>query len=171
MELATPRPPRQWTPEEIALLRERYPSMTAQQVMPMLPGRSARSIRNKAWELEIGKEIHSPKFWRPIGSERMNRGHLIRKVTDTGQPKKDWKRVEVIEWEALHGPIPQGKCLMVKNPALPRTLDNLAPFSQLEHWARVTAQNLPPEVQQLVQLKGQITQAINRRLKAQEKAR
>lgn len=159
-----------WTKQELAVIRQHFPTHTAQQLAPLLPGRTPKAIRRKASELKLAKLVHTPKFVRPIGSERMDRGHLIRKVTNTGQPKKDWKRVEVIEWEALHGPIPQGKCLMVKNPALPRTLDNLAPFSQLEHWARVTAQSLPPEIQQLVQLKGQITQAIKRRLKAQEKA-
>lgn len=153
----------QWTDEEIAVLREWYPTMSTQRLMQMLPGRSERSIRNKAAQLQVRKSIHAPKFVKPIGSERMDRGYLIRKVTDTGNPKKDWKRVEVIDWEAVHGPIPEGMMLMVKDPALPRTLENMGLFTHAQHWKRVSIHHGNPELRQLYQLKGQITQAINRR--------
>lgn len=158
------RPP-PWTEVETAVLQAMYPTQTAQRIA-LLIQRDAQAIRKKANEMGIKKLKHSAKFHRPIGSERMDRGHLIRKVTDTGQPKKDWKRVEVIEWEEKNGPIPAGMQLMVKNPALPRTQDNLALFSKRGHWQRMTLHNLPPELQGLLQLKGQITRAIGRRTKA-----
>lgn len=156
-----------WTEQELHLIRQLYQTHTAEQLMLHLPGRTARAIRQKAAEMKVGKLVHAPKFVRPIGSERMDRGHLIRKVTNTGQPKKDWKRVEVIEWEAVHGPIPQGMELMVKDASKPRTMDNLGLFSKADHWARVTVQRLPPEIVKLAQLKGQITQAIRRLEKRQ----
>lgn len=153
----------EWTNPEIELVRQLLPTVSVRVLARQLPGRSEKAIRKLVARLGLQRKV--PMNWRPIGAERMNRGQLIRKVTDTGQPKKDWKRVEVIEWEALNGPMPLGTHLMVKNPALPRTLDNLAPFSSREHWERVTVQNLPPELRQLTQLKGQISQAINRRRK------
>lgn len=170
MAKSTQRQPRQWSENEIAHLRVLYPTTPAKRLMPMLPGRTERSIRNKAAELKIGKITHSPKFVKPIGSERMDRGYLIRKVSNTGNPKQDWKRVEVIEWEAQNGPIPPKLMLMVKNPALPRTLENMGLFTHAQHWERVGVQTMHPGIRQLVQLKGQITQAINRRMGARRKA-
>lgn len=145
--------------------------MTGKQLAALLPGRTVRAILAKARELKIEKTKHPPRFWKPIGSERVDRGYLIRKVTDTGQPKKDWKRVEVIEWEAVHGPIPEGMMLMVKKPALPRTLENMGLFTHAQHWERVSIHHGNPELRQLYQLKGQITQAIKRRLTPRRKAR
>lgn len=173
MAKSAQRQPKQWTENEIAHLRVLYPTVPAEQIAPMLPGRTARAIRGKALQLRIRKTTHSPKFVKPIGSERMDRGYLIRKISNTGHAKQDWKRVEVIEWEAQNGPIPPGMILMVKDPALPRTLENMGLFTHAQHWERVSAcaQNMSPEIRQLVQLKGQITQAINRRLNPRKKAR
>lgn len=152
----------EWTEHELAALRRWYPTKTAQEMAPMLPGRSVRSIRQKASELKLAKTVHAPKFVRPIGSERMDRGHLIRKVTNTGQPKKDWKRVEVIEWEALHGPIPPGMELMVKDSTKPRTQDNLGLYTKTAHWTRVRAKNVPRELLELYQLKARIEREVER---------
>ena len=158
----------EWTEPEIELVRQLLPTVSVKVLKQQLPGRSEKAIRNLVARLGLKRQV--PANWRPIGSERMNRGLLVRKVTDTGNPKADWKRVDMIEWEVVHGPIPAGKFLMLKDASKPRTLDNLALFSQLEHWERASVQRLPPELMQLVQLKGQITQAINRRIKAGEKA-
>lgn len=115
-----------WTEQELQVVRTLFPTHTAEQLMPHLPNRSPKAIRLKARALKVVKTERPPKNWRPIGSERMDRGYLIRKVTDTGQPKKDWKRVDVINWEAIHGPIPEGMVLAVREPGLQRTLENLA---------------------------------------------
>ena len=165
----TKAPPR-WTEQEINLIRELYP-FEAAETFAAQTTHTAQAIRRKAFTLGIKKIVPAPRNWRPIGSERMDRGILIRKVTDTGQPKKDWKRVDVIEWEAVHGPIPEGYTLMLKDSSLPRTLENLALYTREEHWQRSSVQRLPPEAVVLVQLKGQITQAINRRLRAEKSAR
>jgi hypothetical protein len=160
---------RTWTNEEDAQLGAMYATTEVKQIAALMD-RSEPSIRMRAFEQGLRKH-HSPACnWKPIGSERMDRGILIRKVTDTGQPKKDWKRVDVIEWEAKNGPIPPGYSLMLKDFNGPRTLDNLALFTKEEHFARASVRNLPPEVAALYQLKGQITQAINRRSQKAPKA-
>lgn len=234
---------RNWSEQQLALLRALYPTTTAAELAPLL-GRTPSAIGQMAAALKLEKLVYLPRS-KPIGSERMDRGHLIRKVTDTRQPKKDWKRVDVIEWEALngpvppgmslvvresglsrapenlmlvpkqlrlakyrkrkdqplgaesmrdglphrkvaeaknprerwkridqieweaiHGPVPPGKHLMLIDPARPRTLDNLGLFTPEEHMRRVSVNNFPPEVLELYQLKAQ----INKRVKQMERA-
>ena len=49
---------------------------------------------------------------KPIGSERTTRdGYRLRKVAE---PNK-WAMVHVLNWEAVHGPIPQGHLLLFKD--------------------------------------------------------
>lgn len=231
----------EWTDPEIELVRQLLPTVSVKSLMQQLPGRSEKAIRELAARLGLKRQV--PANWRPIGSERMDRGYLVRKVTDTGNPKKDWKRVDVIEWEAIngpvppemvlvqdlnpktllvhlvpvprsqqllksryetrhplgtermrhgvlqrkvaetgsryedwkrvdvllwesaYGPVPPDKVVMAIDNSKPRTLDNLALFSREEHMLRVSVNNLPPELRQILQLKGQITQVINRRQK------
>ena len=160
---------RLWTKEDDDQLRALYPVATMEQIS-QLTGRNVPAIYRRAFDLGLKRPINSVRNWRPIGSERMDRGKLIRKVTDTGNPKKDWKRVDVIEWEAKNGPIPPGYCLMLKDGNGPRTQDNLALFTKKEHWARTTVHRFPPEVAALYQLQGQITQAISRRVKKEQQA-
>lgn len=150
-----------WTEAEKAVVCQLYPTMTAKEIAPLV-GRTPRAVHLLARELQVNKVVHAPRFVRPIGSERMDRGHLIRKVTNTGRPKKDWKRVEVIEWEAVHGPIPPGMELMVKDASKPRTMDNLGLFTKADHWERVAAKTPPPEVLELCQLRARIEREVKR---------
>ena len=51
---------------------------------------------------------------RPIGTERMNDGYRERKVHDGLPMHSRWRAVHLIEWEAVHGLVPEGdvlKCL------------------------------------------------------------
>lgn len=58
------------------------------------------------------KPGHIPHNHRPVGTERINRdGYRERKVAE---PKK-WERVHVLNWEAEHGPVPQGCALIFKD--------------------------------------------------------
>ncbi|KQP13323.1 hypothetical protein ASF45_30900 [Pseudorhodoferax sp. Leaf265] len=160
---------RLWTKEDEDQLRALYPVTSVEQIS-QLTGRNVPAIYKRAYELGLKKLHHPARNWRPIGSERLDRGILIRKVTDTGNPKKDWKRVDVIEWEAKNGPIPPGYSLMLKDGNGPRTQDNLALFTKSEHFERASVRAMPPEVAALYQLKGQITQAINRRTRTAQQA-
>lgn len=102
----------------------------------------------------------------PIGFETINsHGIRVRKVSNTRNQHVDWKRVDVIEWESIHGPVPKGHCLMVVNKFLPRTLDNLILLKRNEVWKTMHGLNLPPEVQELIRLKAQISRALNQQNK------
>jgi hypothetical protein len=160
---------RLWTKEDEDQLRALYPVASVKQIS-QLTGRNVPAIYRRAFDLGLKRPAHPVRNWKPIGSERMDRGILIRKVTDTGRDKKDWKRVDVIEWEAKNGPIPPGYSLMLKDGNGQRTQDNLALFTKSEHFKRASVHAMPPEVAALYQLKGQITQAINRRTQKDQQA-
>lgn len=50
--------------------------------------------------------------YKPIGTERMSKdGYLERKVHDGLPLQSRWRAVHLINWEAEHGPIPEGHCL------------------------------------------------------------
>lgn len=58
-----------------------------------------------------------PTWTLPIGTERMQKGGLMRKVAEGGERhrnnwRKDWAYVHVINWTEQHGPIPDGHKLM-----------------------------------------------------------
>ena len=58
------------------------------------------------------KKGHAPLNHRPVGSERVNvYGYLERKVAEPNR----WKLVHVINWEAEHGPVPEGCAVLFKN--------------------------------------------------------
>lgn len=115
-----------WSRAQDDILRQQYPTRLASEIAAQM-GRTERAVRQRAAILQVRPVSRPPTNWRPIGTERFDKdkGTMLRKVTDTGNPKKDWKRVEVIEWEALHGPIPRGKVLAIKLPGLPRTPENM----------------------------------------------
>ncbi|WP_399696538.1 hypothetical protein [Xenophilus sp.] len=156
-----------WTPEQDALVMALYPTMPETELAASL-GRSPSSVRKRAMHLGVTKarESWTPRNWRPIGSERMNRGLLIRKVTDTGNPKRDWKRMDVIEWEAVHGPVPLGKTLVLRSPDLPRTPENLVPMTQREYLQHVTINQWPPDLQQVMRLRKKVLREIEEQEKS-----
>lgn len=151
---------KRWTPEQDALVMALYPSMPETELAASL-GRSPSSVRQRAMRLGVTKPW-TPRNWRPVGSERVDRGLLIRKVAHTGNPKRDWKRVDVIEWEAIHGPVPRGKTLVLVNPALPRTPENLVPMTHQEFLAHVTIHQWPLELQQAIRLRRQLLREIEK---------
>ena len=52
---------------------------------------------------------HIPDNYRPVGSERINVGGYVEvKVAD---PNK-WKLKQRVVWEAAHGPVPKGSCII-----------------------------------------------------------
>lgn len=55
------------------------------------------------------------KHYKPIGSERITvDGYRERKINDDLPFYKRWRLVQLIEWEAVNGPLPKGhalKCL------------------------------------------------------------
>jgi hypothetical protein len=61
----------------------------------------------------------------PVGHIRRNYNGLAeQKISSSGNPGTDWKRLDVIEWERTNGPIPDGWILQVKS-GMPRTAGNM----------------------------------------------
>lgn len=55
-----------WTPEEDAILKEKYPKGTAQEILQLLPGRSRHAIQTRAQKIPVQSEVK--KDWRTVGN-------------------------------------------------------------------------------------------------------
>lgn len=110
----------------------------------------------------------------PVGTIRPNSdGYLRIKVSDAPEPAggkggstKNWEFVHKRVWEAAHGPIPAGHRLWWKNgDRNDCSLENLELLSPVEHMAKTTIHNSPPEIKETVFLIGRVKRAIKRRVK------
>jgi hypothetical protein len=106
---------------------------------------------------------HRPQNWLPIGSERMTKGYLERKVTDTGDTSHDFRLVHHLVWEeAGRGAVPVNHALVFRDGNRRNTdLDNLELVSRDELMRRNSCHNYGPEIAQLCQLVGAINRKIN----------
>ena len=108
---------------------------------------------------------------RPIGAERNTiDGILLRKVSDTGHKLTDWRPVHVLVWEAEHGPVPDEHIVIFKDGNR-RNFDisNLECITRAENMRRNSYHtNYPPELANLIQLRGVLTRKINKRSKEHE---
>jgi hypothetical protein len=79
---------------------------------------------------------------KPIGSERMNRGFIQVKVSNTNDYRKDWKFKHRVIWEKAYGEIPKDhKIIFADGNKLNLSLDNLLLISNKEHIV-MNSQNL-----------------------------
>lgn len=109
----------------------------------------------------------------PVGTERVRGGLLCRKVTDDPSiyPAARWQPVSRLVWEAAHGPIPPGHAVVFKAGRATVeleaiTADAVELVSRAELMRRNSYHtNYPPEVRQLIQLRG----ALNRKIKNRSK--
>ena len=69
------------------------------------------------------KPGHMPYNHRPVGAERVNvDGYHERKIAEP----KTWRMVHVLNWEAVHGPVPKGYTVIFKDGNRDHTeVDNL----------------------------------------------
>ena len=113
--------------------------------------------------------------YRRIGSLRIAYGVLQRKVADDPGLKgcRKWQPVHRLLWEAANGPVPEGHVVVFK-PGLHTTveheitLDRIECITRAENMRRNSYHTrLPPEVAQLVQLRGALNRKINNRLRKQ----
>ncbi|CAM3567270.1 hypothetical protein DETS111669_16155 [Delftia tsuruhatensis] len=149
---------RPWTPSEDATLKASYGKKMAKKLALQL-GRTEISVRMRAYKLRlVGTEFG---YSSPIGTERVYRGIPERKVSSTGVRNKDWRRIDVLEWEAIHGPVPAGMVLM-KKPGMPRTPENLELVSPADIPMLAPAHNADAELRQLMVLKQTIGSALAR---------
>ena len=110
-----------------------------------------------------------PHTWQPVGSYRLNKdGHLQQKVSDApGNASRRWRGVAEIVWCQANGPLPRGHMVVFKagrfsNQMEQITLDAVECITLAENMRRNSRHNLPPEVNQLVAIKGAITRQVNR---------
>lgn len=112
------------------------------------------------------KKGHVPASWKPIGTERVTKdGYLERKLSDTGNAKRDWVAVSHIEWEKHSGrSVPKGHAVVFRDGnARNFARENLELISRADLMRRNHYLHLPPELAQIVQLRGALTAKINRR--------
>jgi hypothetical protein len=109
----------------------------------------------------------------PIGTEKVRDGYLCRKITDDQSifPANRWQPIQRLVWVEANGPVPPGHAVAFKpgrqttEKAL-ITLDAVELVSRAELMKRNTLWNrYPPEVAQVMQLRGALNRKIRNRSK------
>lgn len=141
------------------------------------PGRGANHPNARRTQFKAGCMCGAAQHnYQLIGTERISKeGYLERKVTDAGDTnaarQRRWVAVHRLVWIEAHGPIPEGH-LVVFKPGCRTTKTSEITAEKLELIDRV--ENLrrnsrhtryPPEVNQLMQLKGALKRKIKNRSK------
>lgn len=145
-----------WSSSDEQFLRAHYLT-TPVKILAKHLNRSMNALHVRARVLNLPKK----KVPLPIGSERVNsKGLRLRKISATGVQHQDYKRIDLIEWEQKHGPLPAGMILVISNPFLPRTPENLIPMTAQQLTARISGQETCPELKELFQLQRQLTKAL-----------
>lgn len=133
-------------------------------------GRSAET------RFKPGRPPHLARNYKPIGSYRINAdGYLEQKTSDRRDvaPARRWVGVHRLVWEAAHGPVPRGHVVVFlpgrRTTELDRiTLDAVELVTRKELMRRNTLHNLPPQVTELIQLRGALNRKIRNRARAHE---
>jgi hypothetical protein len=118
------------------------------------------------------KTGQSPANTLPIGSTKLNKdGRLLQKVSNAkGNNSARWRAVHELVWTRVHGPVPE-KHMVVFKPGMATnvlgeiTIDKVECISLAENMKRRSRHNLPPELNQVVQLRAVLTRQINKRRK------
>jgi len=165
-KLALDGMPMRWGDGEKALLTLIYPTTPVPDLCRLL-GRREHQIRAMAHTLGLKRtaQAKSDAAYRrlPVGSERPNQhGQMMRKVKESGPYRQAWKRVDILTWEAAHGPVPKGMIVTLRDRTKPPTLDNLmlvdrGGLAKMNHPDRAH----PPEVVELIRLQASITRQVN----------
>jgi hypothetical protein len=106
----------------------------------------------------------------PIGSYRHDKsGVLQRKIGNgKGSNSKRWRGVHELVWSEHNGPVP-AKHIVVFKPGMRTavleeiTIDRVECISLAENMKRNTRHNLPPELNEVIQLRAVLTRHINTR--------
>lgn len=108
-----------------------------------------------------------------IGSIRVSKdGYLEQKYAERpGNPSRRWRNFHVLVWEAAYGPVPEGHAVAFLPGrrsviASDITLDALELVSRRELMARNTVHQLPPELREVVHLRGTLVRQIRKRQKS-----
>lgn len=133
------------------------------------PGSAGLHPNSRATQFRPGRRPEEARNYLPIGSLRITKDGLERKLTDDPAlaPARRWTPVHRLVWEAAHGPVPRGHIVVFRPGAKTTvladvTLDRLECISRAEHARRNHPRSKSPELAELVQLRGQITRQVNR---------
>lgn len=130
----------------------------------------------KATQFKKGRPAAQAHNYKPVGTLRVNAdGFLERKMTDDPGllPVRRWSPVHRLVWEEAHGVIPKTHKVVFK-PGMKTTqleeitLDRLELLTHAELMARNTIHNYPPELTEVMRVRGRLTRAINKRAKEQK---
>ncbi len=121
------------------------------------------------------KPGQSPANTAPIGSYRHDKdGTLQRKISnEKGNNSKRWRGVHELVWVEANGPVPP-KHIVVFKPGMRTnvldeiTIDRVECISLAENMKRNTRHNLPPELNEVIQLRAVLTRHINKRMKREQ---
>ncbi|MDO9402083.1 MAG: HNH endonuclease [Polaromonas sp.] len=141
------------------------------------PGHKTWNAGLKGWNPAGSKKGHfkpgsKPPTTRPIGSERIDKdGCLMRKVSETGNRRADWKTEHSLVWAEQVGPIPAGHIVVFragKKTAVASAIkvEDLECLSRADLMLRNSYHRYPPEIARLHQLRGALNRQINKHTKA-----
>lgn len=156
-----------------AMANPDHPGRRSQFSPGLIPHNKGREFRAGGRSAETQfKRGNTPHTWRPIGSTSTSRdGYLLRKVSDTGITRRDYALVHQLVWR-MHGraaPNHRTHALVfIDGNKRNFDINNLELVSRAELMRRNSVHNLPPEVAEVVQLRGQIVRRINQREKREK---
>lgn len=168
-----------WSPEENELLKKRYAN-EKNEVLAAELNRETNAVRIQGNRLGLKKSKefiennHPGRFlfgskngrWNPIGDARLLSGLVQVKIRDTGSPNTDYVFLHHLVWELHHGPIPSQHNVKFRDGNKENfSPENLMLVSWGDHIQENSGKNLPPELQEVMQLKKEITRQINRQKK------
>lgn len=138
-------------------------------------GIAGQHENSRATQFKKGRPAEQSHNYKPIGSLKVNSdGFLVRKMTDdpTIVPVRRWEPVHRLVWEEAHGPIPSTHKVVFKPGMKTTKLEEISPdrlelLTHAELMARNTIHNYPPELAEVMRVRGQLTRAINKRAKEQ----
>ncbi|WP_027967289.1 HNH endonuclease signature motif containing protein [Halomonas halocynthiae] len=143
------------------------------------PGRFRQG--DTAWNkgmkgLDIGgkgtrfKPGHISHNWKPIGHEMEISGYLYRKIAEGGTQHENYRPVQHIVWEERYGPVPDGRIVAFKDGNNRHfAINNLELITRSENMRRNSHHtNYPPEISQIIQLRGTLNRKIKNRIKQNE---
>ena len=137
-------------------------------LIPWNKGMKGINLGNGAGRFKKGHlSGRAEKRLKPLGYRRVtDEGYHQIKIREDGPTNRRWKMVHVLMWEAEHGPVPAGHCVVFRNgDKNDLRLDNLELISRAENMRRNTRHNLPEAINQLIHARAVLVRAINRRTK------
>lgn len=135
------------------------------------PGRMATT------QFKKGRPACESRNYKPIGSLRVTKDGLLRKVTDDPYiwPARRWVAVHRLAWIDANGPVPPGHAVAFKAGRSTTDLDKITAdavelITRAELMRRNSYHNnYPKPIAELIQLSGAVRRQINRRLRKAEK--